>query len=302
MNQKNKTKIKNVALCFSGQVKKLELCYPYIKKNLLDQIGSHDIFCCAEDDSDIKKLKLLKPIKTEKVKSSEVDKLIQEKIKSLNKKNYKNYIFPRSFRFNFRNVYQQLFKIKGSFDILEKYMKDKNISYRYFIRIRFDFLPFDIIKPENFNLNKNEVVVPSAEKSHITNTMNDMFCITNDFETFRSYCSLYEKFQKVIESEIRFKATFFQKIYFLFEKYYSDFFIFLLNDSNKGKSKLSKQLLGFLLLFPKKFYKEFKGKYRCSLERTLFYHLKSENKKVRKEKINFAIVRDRYEGLLIFGD
>ena len=58
--KKNKPlKMKNVALCFSGMVKSLELCYPYIKKNLLDHIGSHDIFCFVEDDSDFKKIKLL---------------------------------------------------------------------------------------------------------------------------------------------------------------------------------------------------------------------------------------------------
>ncbi len=50
-------KIKNAAVCFSGQAKNFELCYPYIRKNLLDQIGSHDIFCCVEDDENADKIK-----------------------------------------------------------------------------------------------------------------------------------------------------------------------------------------------------------------------------------------------------
>ncbi len=299
---KNKMRTKNAAVCFSGQVKNLELCYPYIKKYLLDNLGSYDVFCYAEDDTNFKKVKMLKPTKTAKIKSSNVDKIIKEEIQSLKKLNYRKYIFIESFKFNFRNIYQQLFKIKGAFNLLESHMKEESISYKYLIRVRFDFLPFDNIKPENFNLNKNEVVVPSAEKSDITDTMNDMFCITKNLETFRSYCSLYENFQKAVELEVRFNPKFFQKIYFLFEKYYSNFFIFLLKDLNKEKSKPSRQLLWFFLLFPKKFYKRFKDKYRCSLERTLFYHLNSKNKKVRKEIINFAIVRDRYDGLLTFGD
>ena len=51
-------KIKTAAICFFGQARMLDLCYPYIKKNLLDPIGKngkdYDIFCCVEDDEDLR--------------------------------------------------------------------------------------------------------------------------------------------------------------------------------------------------------------------------------------------------------
>jgi len=300
--KKNKSKkIKNVALCFSGQVKNLELCYPYIKKNLLDHIGSYDIFCFAEDDSDFKKIKLLKSTKTKKVKSSEVDKIIKDEIKSLHKQNYKTSIFPESFRFNLRNTYQQLYKINQSFELLEKYMKEENVSYKYFIRIRFDFLPLDVIKLASFNLKKKEVVVPDIKIPNPKDMFNDMFYITKDFDTFKSCCSLHQNFRKTIEQELSIKTTFFQKLYFIFEKNYRSFLFFLFKKLNKKQRKLPRYLLGLTLLLPKMFYKEFKAKNRYGTEKVFFYYLKSEKISIKKKKIDFIIVRSLTDGFLIFG-
>jgi len=301
MSKNKKLTVKNVALCFSGQVKNLELCYPYIKKNLLDLIGSYDIFCCAEDDNNLKKISLLNPVKTKKIKSSEVDKLIKPKLKFFNKQNYKTFIYQESFRFNFRNIYQQYFKINKSFELLEKYIKEKNISYNYFIRIRFDFLPFDPFKLEYFKIKKNEVVVSNIKGIRPKDEVVDMFYITKDFDTFKSCSSLYNNFKKIVQDEILIRTTFFQKIYFFFEKNYSAFSFFLFKKLNKGKNKLPRNFLGLALLFPKMFYKEFKLKYGTSTERIFFYHLKQKKIRIRKEVINYAIVRDPTDALLIFG-
>ena len=300
--QKNKPlKVKNVALCFSGMVKNLELCYPYIKKNLLDQIGSYDIFCCAEDDSNLKKIKLLKPTKTKKIKSSEVNKIIKDELRSLNKQNYKTSIFPESFRFNLRNVYQQLYKINQSFELLEKYMEEKNISYKYFIRIRFDFLPLDVLRLEDFKIKKNEVVVPKIKIPHPEDMFNDMFYITKDFNTFKSCSSLYQNFKETVQKKLSIKTTFSQKLYFLFEKNYRSFFFFLFKKLNKKQRKLPRQILGLFLLFPNMFYREFKTKYRYGTEKVFFYYLKSKKIIIKEKKISFVIVRDLTDGLLIFG-
>lgn len=294
---------KNVALCFSGQVKKFELCYPYIKKNLLDNLGSYDVFCCAEDDADITKIEVLKPVKIEKINSSDVDKIIKEKIKLLNKDNYKKYIFPQSSKFNFRNVFQQLFKIKGSFNLLEKYMEENRIQYNYFIRIRFDFLPLDPIEITKYKFKKNDVIVPKIRLNSLEPKIqiNDMFCIAKDIDTFRVYCGMYDNYPNVINKEIPLKANLSQKIYFWFEKKYNEFFLFLFNKPGKKYGKLSKNVLGFLLLFTKMFYNEFKVRNRCNLEKAFFYLLKSKDKKILDEPINFVIVRDPMDGLLIFG-
>ena len=298
-------KMKKVAFCFSGQARTLDLCYPYIKKNLLDLVGKngkdYDIFCCVEDDENLKKVKLLEPIKTKKIKSSEVDKIIKDELRFLNKQNYKTIIYPESFSFNFRNIYQQLFKIDQSFKLLKKYMETENVSYKYFIRIRFDFLPLDILKIENFKIRKNEVIVPILRGVRPENEISDMFCITSDFLAFRSYCSLYSNFIKVVRKNLSIKTTFFQKIYFFFEKNYSNFFLFIFKKLNKKQRKLPRNLLGLSLLLPKMFYKVFKFKNTCNTEKAFFYHLKSENKLIRKEIINFIIVRSLTDGLLIFG-
>ncbi len=301
MNKNKQPAVKNVALCFSGLVKSLELCYPYIKKNLLDHIGSYDIFCYAEDDENTEKVKLLNPIKMEKVKSSEVSKIIKPEIKFLKKQNYKTCIHPESFRFNLQNNYQQLYKINQSFNLLEKYMNENNISYKYFIRIRFDMLPLDIFKIEDFKLKKKEIIVPKKRNETLKYQVSDMFCITENFRTFKSYYSLYNNFRKIVQENVSIKPTFFQKIYFFFEKNYSDFFFFLFKTLNKKQKKFPRQLLGFFLLFPKMFYKEFKRKTMCCLERVLFYYLKSEKKEIIEKKINFVIVRNSRDGLLIFG-
>ncbi|MFH1325752.1 MAG: hypothetical protein ABIH49_03225 [archaeon] len=295
-----KPSVKNVALCFSGQARTLELCYPYIKKNLLDQIGSHDIFCFSEDDGDFKKVKLLNYKRLEKVKFSDVDEIIQPEIRLLNKQNYKTILFLESFRFNFRNIYQQLYKIRKSFDLLEEYMKKERVSYNYFIRLRFDFLPFDTIKLENFKLKENEIIVPKINDSY-KNKINDMFCITKEFENFKSYCSLYDNFRKIVQKNASIKPTFFQKIFFFFEKNYVNFFLFINKKLNKKQKKLPRSFFGVFLLFPKMFYKKFKTEHMCLLERVLFYHLKNKKIKIREELINYVIVRNSTEGLLVFG-
>ena len=301
--RKNKLKkVKNVALCFSGMAKSLELCYPYLKKNLLDHIGSYDIFCYAEDDKDLKKVKLLNPVRIKKVKSSEVDEIIKDELRYLNKQNYKTIIFPESFRFNLRNIYQQLFKIKKSFELLEEYMDEENISYKYFIRIRFDMLPLDVFNLKNFEIKKNEVIVPKMKSYHSKDSFNDMFCITKDFDAFRSYCSLYNNFGSVVQKSISVKITFFQRLYFFFERNYNNFFLFILKELNTKQRKLPRKILGCMLLFTKMFYKEFKIKNNiCGPDKAFFYHLKSEKKIIKEEKINFIIVRSLDEGFLIFG-
>lgn len=294
-------KRKNVAVCFSGQVRKFDLCYPYIKKNLLDHLGSYDIFCCAEDDSDLEKMNVLNPVKIKKIKSSEVEKILKPVLKVLNKNNYKKYIFPQSPRFNFKNILQQLFKLQGSYELLEEYMQEEKVSYDFFIRIRFDFLPLDAINPKNFVLKNNEVITPHLKSSVAPKTqINDMFAITKDLNTFKTYCTLYNNFESAVQ-KVKFNPSKKQRIYFAFEKIYSDFFFWLSKMLDKLNKKFSRNLLGLSLLLPKKIYFKFKQQNRADTERVFYYHLTSNKKKIREEKLNFVIVRNPMEGLLVFG-
>ena len=297
---KSKPLQKDAAICFSGLVKHFELCYPYIKKRLLDNFSSYDVFCCVEDDGDADKIKLLNPTITEKIKSSDVDKIIAPELKRLKKQNYKRFFFPESRSFNLRNVYQQIYKIDRAFKLLENYMKEKNISYKYFIRIRFDFLPLNSIDPSKLKMAKEEIIVPNMNKGPEKDQLNDMFSVTNNFETFRTYCTLYDHFSKTVLEKLPFNPSRRQKYYFHLEKIYMNVLSFLFKRIKK--KKFFRNLFGFCLLLPKKIYKKFKNETRASLERVLFYSLKADERiKIREETINFMILRDPMTGLLFFG-
>ncbi len=290
---------KNVAVCFSGQVRRFDLCYPYLKKNLLDHLGSYDIFCYVEDDADVSKIDVLKPVKVKKIKSSDVEKIIEPRLKFLKKNNYKKFILPESPRFNFKNILQQLYKLNGVYEILEGYMKEKNVSYNYFIRIRFDFLPLDVINPKDFKIKNDEIITPYFKTTLDAKTqINDMFSIAKDIDSFKTYCTLYNDFENAVQ-KTNFNPSKKQRRYFAFEKVYSNFAFWFSNLLNKINKKFARNFLGFLLLLPKKFYFKFKQKNRADTERTFYYHLISNNKKIREEKLNFVIVRNPMDGLLI---
>ncbi|PIO08349.1 hypothetical protein COU59_01850 [Candidatus Pacearchaeota archaeon CG10_big_fil_rev_8_21_14_0_10_34_12] len=298
-------KLKKVALCFSGQARTLDLCYPYIKKNILDSVGErgkdYDIFCCVEEDANSGKTSILKPAKIKKVKPADVDRIIKSEIGILRKQNYKTSIFPESFRFNLQKSYRQMYQINESFELLKKYIKEKNVSYQYFIRIRFDFLPLDILKLSDLKIEKNEVIIPQIKIPHRKDIINDMFCVAKDIDTFESYCSLYNNFRIVVQNQLSIKPSFVQKMYFLFEKNYRYVLLNLFDKLNKGKNEIPRYLLGIALLFPNMFYKEFKSHNKYSIEKALLCHLKSKEIKIKWKNINFVIVRNLTDGLLIFG-
>lgn len=298
--QKNvNTIVKNAAICFSGQARTLELCYPYIKKNLLDNLGSYDIFCCVEDDENANKTEVLKPVKFKKIKSSDVDSIIQKEVKELKRQNYRKSLFTESPRFTIRNIYQQLYKINQCFGLLEEYMKERKVGYKYFIRMRFDFLPIDILELDKFNIEKNEIIVPAERDLH-SGSFNDMITIASDFDTFKTFCSCYNNFRDIVEKHLSFEMGLFKKIYFLLEKAYSNFFFFIFGNLS-AKRKFFRNILGGVLMVPKHIFGRFKSNKKYYLERVLFQFMKSKEIKVRELKITFVIVRSLTDGLLIFG-
>lgn len=72
-----------IAFCFSWQARTLDQTYLFFQKNLFDaakeQWFEYNVFCAVEDDEDVDKVNLLNPTKVEKIKSSEVEKIIEEK-------------------------------------------------------------------------------------------------------------------------------------------------------------------------------------------------------------------------------
>ncbi|HTZ42010.1 MAG TPA: hypothetical protein VMC07_02275 [Candidatus Omnitrophota bacterium] len=294
-------KIKNAAICFSGQLRTLELCYPYIKKNLLDLLKSYDIFCFIEGDANPERLKMLNPQAIKTVQSSDIDHLIIKDLRQLRRNNYKKFIFPETPRFNFKNMFHQFYNIKGAFTLLREHMDKENISYRYFIRIRFDFLPISEINPENFKMRENEVIVPNYCGTRPENEIVDMFYITKDFDTFKTCSLIYDNFANLLKNGFVMKFSVLQKIYFFLERNYLYFLFAVFNKINPKSNKFLKQILSILLFPPKLFFKDFKVKNETSSERILFYYLKSEKKVITEKKIDFIIVRNPGDGLLILG-
>ena len=150
-----------IAFCFSWQARTLDQTYQLFQQNLFDaakeQWFDYDIFCAVEDDEDVVKVELLNPTKVEKIKSSEVRKIIDEKWWHFIEIGVagKYCMEPISSI----NQLQQFYKISQSIKIKNKYKSGKGISYDIVFRLRFD-CPF----PRKLNFNNIFDKVRSSKK------------------------------------------------------------------------------------------------------------------------------------------
>lgn len=157
-----------IAFCFSWQCRTLDQTYQIFQKNLFDaakeQWFNYDVFCAVEDDEDIGKVELLNPTKIEKIKSSEVKKIIDEKWGNFIKSDYVEKYWCY---WNGGTMPQMFYKICKSIELKNQYKKEKNISYDIVFRLRFD-CPF----PRKLNFNNilykikdsNRIVVCNRNK------------------------------------------------------------------------------------------------------------------------------------------
>lgn len=133
----NKPKI---AFCFSWQARTLDQTYLFFQKNLFDaakeQGFDYDVFCAVEDDDDLNKVNLLNPTKIEKIKSSEVEKIIEKKYGEFIKEDLNNYWYV--WKKWCKNFLQQMYKISQSIKLKINYEKENNIAYDIVFKLRFD--------------------------------------------------------------------------------------------------------------------------------------------------------------------
>jgi len=157
-----------IAFCFSWQARTLDQTYLFFQKNLFDaakeQWFDYDVFCAVEDDEDVDKVKLLNPTKVEKIKSSEIEKIIEEKygdfIRTAFKTKYKwaYYTYEWVVRY-----LQQIYKVSRSIKLCGNYEK-----YNIIVRLRFDTI---FINKFNYNqilkdLNQGSTIICNDEEKH----------------------------------------------------------------------------------------------------------------------------------------
>ena len=198
---------KKYAVCFSGQARSFDKCYPYIKKNVLDVLGKqgedYDIYACVEDDGDAHKVEeLMKPDKIKYTSAS-----LTEFSDELEKFNYTYFIsWPLTGSFNFENlVLSQLYKLKELYHMLSF----SRIKYEKVVRLRFDYIPLNPLKLKN--LKGKFIVHPSPalliegiKKPIKSRFFSDVFGIM-DMETFRDYALSIDRInENFCEKKIKF--------------------------------------------------------------------------------------------------
>ena len=159
-----------IAFCFSWQARTLDQTYQLFQKNLFDaakeQWFDYDMFCAVEDDEDVDKVSLLHPTKVGKIKSSDVEKIINKTywdfIDNILLNNYWYTWLNWS-----TNVLQQLYKIQESIHLKQKFEKDNNIKYDIAFKLRFDCAFLRILNFKKIYttiINGNKIVICNKQK------------------------------------------------------------------------------------------------------------------------------------------
>lgn len=129
-----------IAFCFSWQARTLDQTYQLFQKNLFDaakeQWFEYDIFCAVENDVDLDKVNLLNPTKIEKIRSSEVEKVIEKKYGEFIKNDLKNYWYV--WKDWCAKFLQQMYKISQSMKLKINFEVENNVVYDIVFKLRFD--------------------------------------------------------------------------------------------------------------------------------------------------------------------
>lgn len=179
-----------IAFCFSGQVRTLNQTYLFFQKNLFEaakeQWFDYDVFCAVEDDENVDKVKLLNPTKVEKIKSSEVEKIIKRVHWDFIENEFLDTYWYTWFDWHM-NMLQQLYKIQASMNLKKEYRKENNIKYDIVFKLRFD-CPF--MRKLNFkniynDINNSDKIVICNKNKMIPSfafliKIEDFYFIMND--------------------------------------------------------------------------------------------------------------------------
>ena len=249
-----------IAFCFSWQARTLEQTYLFFQENLFDvakeQGFSYDVFCAVEDDEDIDKVNLLNPTKVEKIKSSEVKEIIENKywwfIKSAFKTKYKWVCHPRKVYDWAVNYLQQVYKICKSIKLCG------NIDdYDIIIRLRFDVI---FINKLNFSTiyeslkNWNNIICNDFDEVNFiakfcrsTQEIQDLFFIWNS-KSMKCFWDLFDNFEQCfLGHEVK---TIFKPIYYLSNVLY-DIHYYIYNNVVRVPM-IHKEFWAYMIFIPEK--------------------------------------------------
>ncbi len=194
-----------IAFCFSWQARTLDQTYLFFQKNLFDaakgQWFDYDIFCAVEDDEDVDKVNLLNPTKVEKIKSSDVEKIIEEKYWDFIKDDWNKYYLMNC---DFSIFLQQIYKVSKSISMVN------NVDYKLVLRLRFDVFFFnklnffEIIKEINswyiicnFPRKTKKFWIDFSKLREIEDfyfiwTEKSLLCLTSIFENVKIFLESYK--------------------------------------------------------------------------------------------------------------
>lgn len=202
-----------IAFCFSWQARTLDQTYIFFQKNLFnaakEQWFDYDVFCAVEDDEDADKVNLLNPTRVEKIKSSNVERIIKDRYFRDWQENVildKHVFFTKTYTTQKQELYnylQQIYKVSKSIELEQEYRKANDLMYTIVFRLRYD-CPF--LRKLNF-INIAEdikdwtiICNDSTYKAGLLDyrIINDFYFIWNS-ESFDSIWNIFYEFEKCIE-------------------------------------------------------------------------------------------------------
>lgn len=162
MTKSNEAKSK-IALCFSGQPRTFEECFPYIEDNLIKNNPQYDFDLIGYFNSD-KNLDYLKqyPFKV----------LVVEPDEPLPNLTYQDNKYTINYPPRSKAVYFQLYAIQKVNNLRKQYEQEQGFEYDYIVRIRPDF---KYLTEVNLDTLISDVIYIPVENDHFG--YNDRFAI-----------------------------------------------------------------------------------------------------------------------------
>lgn len=154
-----------IALCFSGQLRTFEECFPYIEDNLIKANPQHefDMIGYFNSDNDL----IYDELKDYPFKSLLVEPDVELPNLMYQDNKYTINYPPRS-----KAVFYQLYAIQNANKLRKQYEQDNNFEYDFVVRIRPDFKYLDSVDLSNLEFGK--IYLP-LENDHFG--YNDRFAI-----------------------------------------------------------------------------------------------------------------------------
>lgn len=179
-----------IAVCFSGKTRNFEDTYPYFKKNLFDKFDT-DIFVFGSPNKNGVEQNL-----------KSINELYNPKKVFLNEHKFYNELDKK---YNWKNpIAKMWYNIFESNKLRVEYEKEKNVTYDYVFRMRFDFFFIRTLDEIGINLKQlddNSLLIPYrwnfSEVHPLAKT--DMFSIGNS-NSMTKYCNLFESIDDYILS------------------------------------------------------------------------------------------------------